>query len=77
MTPRIDVFTERKIEIAEQTLKMPDAIANVLGGPSKHEALETLAKLAPRKLNRLVHDGYVSRLIASGYMPLSPSVDLP
>ena len=56
-----DLFTERKIEIAEKTLKMPDAIANVMGGPTKQEAMGTLAKLAPRKLSRLVHDGYITQ----------------
>lgn len=37
-----DVFEHHKRRIAEQTLKMPDAMAGVMGGPSKAEAAETL-----------------------------------
>ncbi len=39
-----DPIIRHQIEIAKRTLKMPDALLAVMGGPSKEEAKETLHK---------------------------------
>lgn len=40
----MDVLEEKAIGVAKRTLRMPDAIANVMGGPSKEEAVEILIR---------------------------------
>ena len=39
-----DPIIRHQIEIAKRTLKMPDAILGVMGGPSKEEAKKILTK---------------------------------
>lgn len=39
-----DPIIRHQIEIAKRTLKMPDAILGVMGGPTKEEAKKTLLK---------------------------------
>lgn len=39
-----DPIIRHQIEIAKRTLKMPDVILGVMGGPSKEEAKKTLLK---------------------------------
>ena len=39
-----DIFKENELRIARQTLRMPDAMVGVMGGPDKAEAARTLAK---------------------------------
>jgi len=39
-----DIFKKRQIEIAKKTLRMPDAMVNIIGGMTKAEAREILKK---------------------------------
>lgn len=50
-----DIFKKRQTEIAKKTLKMPDAMANVMGGPTKEEAKEFL-KSQRRKKKKIVKE---------------------
>lgn len=45
---KLDFFQKRQLQIAKQTLKMPNAIAAVMGGPSKAEA-----RMIVKRLERL------------------------
>ena len=42
-------FHVHQVRIARQTLKMPDAMVGVMGGPTKAEARATLAAFGLRK----------------------------
>ena len=45
----LSLFDVRQIQIAKDTLKMPDAIAAVMGGPSKAQARETLKRFGVKE----------------------------
>jgi hypothetical protein len=47
---KLTSFEEHQKKIAEATLKMPDPIANVMGGMTKKEAKEFLDKLSEQEL---------------------------
>jgi len=48
----MDVFAQHQIKIAKDTLKMPDAMVGVMGGPSKAEALEILKRYGIKPPNQ-------------------------
>jgi hypothetical protein len=41
----LSVFEKHQLKIAKSTLMMPDAMANVMGGPTKAEARRIILKL--------------------------------
>jgi hypothetical protein len=41
----LTVFEKHALKIARDTLRMPDAMLGVMGGPSKAEARETIKRL--------------------------------
>jgi hypothetical protein len=65
---------EHKLEIARRTLQMPDAIAGVMGGPTKAEGRETLgvkpelAKLNLEQVNQQFRNGQISEDEAKEYV---------
>ncbi len=46
---RLTVPEQHQLKIAKDTLKMPDAIAGIMGGPTKEEAREIIKKLEGKK----------------------------
>lgn len=51
-----DIFKKRQTEIAKKTLKMPDAMANVMGGPTKKEAEEFLKSQKKKRKKKIVKE---------------------
>ena len=49
MRKKRDVFEKHQLKIAKQTLKYSDAGAFIMGGMTKQEAREVIARLAPNK----------------------------
>ena len=45
---KLNVFEKHQLAIAKSTLKMPDAIANVMGGMTKAEARKSLNNVRNR-----------------------------
>ncbi len=43
---------QHQLRIARKTLKMPDALVTVMGGPSKKEALKIIYKLEKKEGKR-------------------------
>jgi hypothetical protein len=42
---KLDVFEQHALRIARQTVRMPDAMLGVMGGPTKEQARETIRRL--------------------------------
>jgi hypothetical protein len=59
-----DIFTQRQIDIAKKTLKMNDAMANVMGGMNKKESIEVLRAKA-----KMSDSAITSLLKQSGHTP--------
>jgi len=56
MTHReLTVPEQHQLKIARDTLKMPDAMVAVMGGPSKAEAAEIIERLTGNAVLRLPH----------------------
>ena len=64
-----DPIKEHQTKIAESTLKMPDAMAGVMGGPSKKEAKEFLGKSRYQIIGRSIRDD-----VNSKYYPITKSI---
>ena len=45
----LSVFDKHALKIARDTLRMPDAMLGVMGGPSKEEAAETVYRLTGKR----------------------------
>lgn len=56
MGRHLSVPDKHKLAIAKKTINMPDAIAAVMGPPTKKEALEIIRKLDPRYYQRLIRN---------------------
>lgn len=52
-----DIFRRVSVRIAKQTLKMPDEIAAVAGGPNKKEAREILRRDAEERRKKRQNRG--------------------
>ena len=49
MKHQLTVFEKHMLKIAKDTLRMPDAMVGVMGGPSKDEAREIVKQLTQEK----------------------------
>jgi hypothetical protein len=45
----LSVFNKHQLKIAKSTLRMPDAMVGVMGGPTKAEARKIILKLTGKK----------------------------
>ena len=45
----LSVFEKHQLKIAKSTLRMPDAMVGVMGGPTKAEARKIILKLTGKK----------------------------
>lgn len=64
-TRELTVPQQHALKIAQQTLRMPDAMVGVMGGPTKEQARKIIAELTGKRAKNPLKPGY-SRKTVSG-----------